>query len=115
MLCVVAACEPQRFVCSRDSTVQVSVSVRDSITGAPAASNSALVAMSPIRTYYDSLGSGPAADSAGLVIDARPGTYDLTVRKVGYISYRNPSYDVPVAPCDLSEAALLSVKLVPSR
>lgn len=96
--------------CTDIARASVAVTVEDSITGAPIASGATLVVRD--GAFVDSV-SFPAgqlnADSWALATPnsyERPGTYDVTVRRAGYLQWEREDVTVRRATCGVATVVL---------
>lgn len=95
-------------ICTAQFVSGLHVSVQDSVTGAPAASGARLTAVD--GSYRDTV-SAPAQrpDLNGQVLLAageRPGSYDVTVSKTGYLDWQRSNVVVTADECHVIPVAL---------
>ena len=104
-------CHETQIVCPLILQNGVSVHVKDSVTGAFAASGAKIVARS--STYGDSsaLEAGhPESDSLALGAAHRPGVYTVTVSKAGYQDWVRANVSVTAADkCELRNTELTAL------
>jgi hypothetical protein len=110
-----SACSSSK-ICAGIGEYAVTVEIRDSVTGFPAAYRARLVIRS--GTYVDGMtDTTPPSDSAtALVLGAgtdRPGTYEVTVSKSGYATWTRTVVVAPGEGCDEVKGVLLHVLLQP--
>jgi hypothetical protein len=84
---VVSACEAITFGrdCTTDARPGLIVEVRDSLSGQSVIDGSTLLIVSGTYQEQETI---PAIGTAFAVAYERPGTYEVTVRKVGYADWR---------------------------
>ena len=112
LLAITLGCE-NPVVCTSNSVYAVTARVIDGSTGAPAAFDATLVARD--GQYSDSTTGwypGPDEDQAAVlgVAPDRPGTYDVTIRKAGYVTWMRQGVTVDQGECHV-EARRLDVRL----
>lgn len=88
-------------VCSLELVYGISVTVEDSLTGAPAASGAQLVARD--GAYADTVTvptTAPDADRTALqAASERPGLYTVTVTKAGFLTWERRNVFVTAGEC----------------
>lgn len=102
--------------CGASGSPALEVTVRDSLTGAYAATNATFTATIGLVVESKTRPPGPGSDSLPMILGDQPGTYRLEVRKPGYLAWRRDSVVVPVDPrvaCNRSLRQLVTVQLVP--
>jgi hypothetical protein len=95
-------------VCTSDFRFGLIVHVRDSISGAPAASGASLEARSILGVDTASFPAGrPEFDASPLqAAGERPGIYDVTVRKAGYRDWTQTGVRVTADECHVRPTRL---------
>jgi len=91
-------------ICTGQFVSGIHVSVQDSVTGVPAASGATLIAID--GSYADTASipaQRPDLDSRTLLAAGeRAGTYDLTVRKAGFLDWHRTSVVVTPNECHVN-------------
>ena len=111
LVLVTGACDvldSSPVVCTRELRFGLIVTVEDSVTGAPAAADARLVARD--GAYADTvIGPSPATDPNALTLFAvpeRPGTYELTVSKNGFLTWQRSRVIVTADECHVRPVAV---------
>jgi hypothetical protein len=105
------ACSVMPLTCTDEARSTLSVEVRDARTGAPAAQGARGILRE--GAYSDSL---HAATESLLIAHAtfeRPGTYDVTVEKAGYLTWTERGVQVTADACHV-RSRTITARLEPA-
>lgn len=96
-------------ICSSPLSPAVVVEVRDASSGQPSATGAELTGRHTVDGTAFTDTAGPSVDGLILTLGALPGTYDLTLKKAGFVTWSNAGVIVPAA--DANACQPLTVRL----
>jgi hypothetical protein len=105
------ACSDPIVACTFNALPPIVVAVRDSVTDAPVASGATLVIQDGAFVDSVTFPSDPANDSVPMETNnsfERAGTYDVTVRKSGYLDWNKSRVIVTRDECHVNQVHLVA-------
>ncbi|HET7274543.1 MAG TPA: hypothetical protein VFI91_05160 [Longimicrobiaceae bacterium] len=119
LLLIAGACNnpPTSYVCTADVRPGIMVRVEDAVTGAPIAEGATGIAREGDYTEelqitgWENLPSGEQVATTLSGLNERPGTYDVTIDKAGYVPWQAENVRITEGLCHV-ETVELTAELI---